>query len=108
MPKVLLDANLSPETAQFLRTLDISVHSIQEQGLGRLPDRDIIVIGKKESRIIVTFDYDFAELWYFKEWGTIGIIHLRTKLQTVEHINPILGNFLTSGVIEKESNWYLT
>lgn len=103
MPRVLLDANLSPETAKFLRTLDISANSIQEQGLGRLSDEEIIAIGKKESRMIITFDYDFAELWYFKEWGTVGIIHLRTKLQTVEHVNPVLGNFLSNGIIEKES-----
>ena len=44
MRKLLLDANISPETAQFLRTLKYSVKSIQEEGLGKLPDEEIVAI----------------------------------------------------------------
>lgn len=102
MLKYLLDANLSPETAKYLRKFDVSVRSIQEEQLGHLPDQEIISLAKKEDLIIVTFDYDFAHLWFFKEWGKIGVIHLRTRLQTVEYINEIVGNFMRSGVMERE------
>lgn len=103
MLKLLLDANISPETAKYIRKKGYSVRSILEENSGNITDEDIILIAKKENRLIVTFDYDFAEIRYFKEWGSVGIIYLRTKIQTVEHVNSILGTFLAKGFIGKES-----
>ncbi len=42
MPRFLLDANLSPETAEYLRSLGYQAESIQEQGLGNLTDEQIV------------------------------------------------------------------
>ncbi len=42
MPKFLLDANLSPETAEYLRGLGYHAESIQEQGLGNLTDEQVV------------------------------------------------------------------
>lgn len=94
MLKLLLDANLSPETAEFLRLKDSDVKSIQEEKLGKLSDEKVIRLAIKEQRIVVTLDLDFGELWYFVFEGKVGIIVLRTKLQTVEWVNKVLGEFL--------------
>jgi len=92
-PKFLLDANLSPITAEFLRNLNFDTTSIIEQKLHILSDEEVVKIAKKEGRIIMTFDQDFADLWYFREKGKIGIVHMRTKNQTPENVNEILKKF---------------
>ncbi len=102
MPKFLLDANLSPLTAHYLRENTIQAKSILEENLGQLTDEEIVARAKRGKRIVITFDRDFAELWYFKEWGKIGIILLKTRHQRPAYINPILGTFLSSKVIEKQ------
>lgn len=64
MPKLLLDANFSPLTAQYLKMLKYDVKSLLEEGLWNLKDKQVIQLAKEENRAIVTFDYDFAEIWY--------------------------------------------
>src|SRR3989344_1939835 len=104
MFKLLLDANLSPITAEFLRTLKFDVKSLIEEGLYNLEDGEVIELAKREKRVTVTFDSDFSELWYFKEKGKIGIIHLRLKDQTVENVNLILKDlFVKSKLINKKT-----
>ena len=104
MFKLLLDANLSPITAEFLRTLKFGVKSLIEEGLYNLEDGEVIELAKREKRVTVTFDSDFSELWYFKEKGKIGIIHLRLKDQTVENVNLILKDlFVKSKLINKKT-----
>ena len=92
--KFLLDANLSPLTAEFLRNLNFDATSILEQKLHYLSDEEVVKKAKREARIIITFDRDFADLWYFREKGKIGIIHVRTKNQTPENVNEILRRFI--------------
>ena len=93
MPKFLLDANLSPITAEFLRNLGFDSTSILEEKLHYMTDEEIVEKAKKEKRIIITSDQDFADLWYYKEKGKIGIIRIRTKNQTPEHVEEILKKF---------------
>ena len=95
-PKFLLDANLSPITAEFLRNLNFDAASILEQKLHYLSDEKVVRKAKREGRIIITFDQDFADLWYFREKGRLGIMRIRTKNQTPEHVNEILKKFFES------------
>ena len=88
-----MDANLSPITAEFLRGLSFESTSILEEKLYYLTDDEVVQKAKKEGRIIITFDQDFADLWYFKEKGRIGVIRIRTKNQTPEHVNEIFKKF---------------
>ncbi len=93
MPKLLLNANLSHETASFLRGLGFDILCLLEEGLGAITDEEVVELAKKESRIIVTFDLDFGQLYHFREEGKIGVIILRLKNQTVETTNAVLGRF---------------
>lgn len=49
MLKLLLDANLSPETAKFLRHQGFDVKSVQEEKLGKLTDEEIVKLAIKEE-----------------------------------------------------------
>ncbi|KKU29310.1 MAG: hypothetical protein UX80_C0005G0005 [Candidatus Amesbacteria bacterium GW2011_GWA2_47_11b] len=101
MPKFLLDANLSPETAEYLRSLGYQAESIQEQGLGNLTDEQVVQKAINEGSVIVTFDRDFSQSWYLSYQGKISIVWLRLKKQTVEHVNVVLGDILEQ-VTEEE------
>lgn len=94
MPKFLLDANLSPETAEYLRTLGFDTESIQERGLGNLNDEEVAEMTKREGRVLVTFDKDFSQSWYLGMKGKLSIVWLRLKEQRVEHVNIVLGESL--------------
>ncbi len=103
MIKFLLDANLSPETAEFLRSLDYDIKSILEENLGKISDEQVIEVAKKEKRVIITHDLDFGETYHFREEGKIGILVLRLKNQTIEATNKILEEFLKKKILKKQS-----
>ncbi|HEC35337.1 MAG TPA: hypothetical protein ENI39_02245 [Anaerolineae bacterium] len=116
MISFLADENISPETANFLEELGFPCHSLRRNGPRRLSDSEIITLAKQESRVILTHDLDFGEIYYLAEKGTIGILVLRLRHQTVEWVNDVLQRFLTSGALGEEEfrqslvvvseNWY--
>ena len=64
MSKFLLDANISPETAEFLRTtLGLDAVALPREQL-TLKDPEIVALAKVQGRVIVTFDLDFGELYH--------------------------------------------
>lgn len=93
MPKFLLNANISPETASFLRNLGFDVKCLLEENLGTITDEEVVSLAKKEGRIIITFDLDFGQIYHLREQGKVGIIVLRLKDQTVESANAALEKF---------------
>jgi predicted nuclease of predicted toxin-antitoxin system len=66
LSRLLLDANLSPETREHLvarHGLDV-VDLITRRQAG-LSDADVVALAKAEGRVIVTFDLDFGEIYHF-------------------------------------------
>lgn len=96
MLKFLLNANLSPETASFLRGLNFDVKCLLEENLSTIDDEEVINIAKKEGRVIITFDLDFGQIYHFREEGKVGIIVLRLEDQTVESVNLVLHDFFAN------------
>jgi predicted nuclease of predicted toxin-antitoxin system len=101
--KFLLDENISPQTANFLRRLNFDVKSILEEKLSQLEDYEIVKLAKKDKRVILTFDLDFGETYYFWEKGKICVIILRLKDQTIESVNKILGGFIKKHTLNPKS-----
>ena len=96
MSRFLLDANLSPETATFLRkTFALDVADLLTLGLSHLSDPDIIALAKSEARVIVTFDLDFGQIYRQWERGQNGAIIFGLEDQTVESVNRTLGRFFS-------------
>lgn len=97
MVKFLLDANLSPRTARYLvQTLGLDVVSLLTQHLGTLHDSEVVRLAKREGRVIVTFDGDFAERYWHAVPDPPGVIYLRLakESQFVPEVNQILERFL--------------
>ncbi|MBI3305149.1 DUF5615 family PIN-like protein [Candidatus Parcubacteria bacterium] len=91
--RLLLDANISPETAMFLRSLGFDVESLIEEGLGGLDDVAVVERARKTRRVLITFDLDFGELYYFSARRAFSIIILRLDDQRVENVNVALQKF---------------
>ena len=94
MVKFLLDANLSPKTRQHLiEKFNFDIIDLITENKHGLTDEEVIKFAKKEKRVIITFDLDFGEIYYFSERGKVGIIVLRIMDQTVESVNKVLDKF---------------
>lgn len=94
MTAFLLDANLSPETAAFLRaTFGYDVVDLAGLGLAHLEDPDVVEYARRTNRVIVTFDHDIPERYFRELPGQFGVILLRLGVQTVASVNRVLGRF---------------
>jgi predicted nuclease of predicted toxin-antitoxin system len=60
--RLLTDVGVSRSTAEDLRRGGHDVLHLSEVGLNRLPDDEILILARRESRTIVTFDLDFGDL----------------------------------------------
>ena len=58
--RLLLDQNLSPTTARFLRNIGLEAHDIRERGLSGASDEQVYAHAAKENLILVTFDITFS------------------------------------------------
>ena len=58
----VLDMGISPRVGRFLRSLDYDVVHLFEEGLGELPDRDVLMKARVEGRVLLTHDLDFGDL----------------------------------------------
>jgi predicted nuclease of predicted toxin-antitoxin system len=89
----LLDANLSPETAEFLRNVyGFDVVDLQSLRLGSLGDEQVIELATEQNRII-TQDLDFGARFHHAAAASFGPIVLRLSDQTVGSVNRRLDRF---------------
>ncbi len=101
MTRLLLDANLSPRTAQFLtQRFEFDTVALSTIGLSHLDDFEVMAHTKVEDRILVTFDVDFGRLFHRYERGLVGIIVLRLADQTVASANRALERLFTDPAAE--------
>jgi predicted nuclease of predicted toxin-antitoxin system len=99
----LLDANLSPETAAFLRaTFGYDVVDLASLGLAHLEDPNVVEYARRRNRVIITFDLDIAEIHHRGQHGRFGVILLRLGVQTVVVVYLVLESFFAATA--QESN----
>ena len=60
--KFLADMGISPRVVLSLRKQGHDATHLQEQGLGRMADAEILAKALQEKRILLTHDLDFGEL----------------------------------------------
>jgi predicted nuclease of predicted toxin-antitoxin system len=77
--KFLADMGVSPITVNILRKEGYDAIHLNEQGLSRMPDCEIIAKAKRESRIVLTFDLDFTDLLAASQDNLPSVIIFRLK-----------------------------
>jgi len=75
--KFLVDMPISPLIVEWLQGEGHNAVHAAHIGLGRAPDEEIIVQARKESRIIITADLDYARLLALFGSSSPGVILFR-------------------------------
>ncbi len=75
--KLLLDENLSPQHAAFLREKGHDAIAVTEAGLSGEPDEAVRAFAIESGRVLITLDADFANILRFPPAGTPGVIRLK-------------------------------
>lgn len=76
--RFLVDANLSPRVAEWLRERGYDAVDVFEQGLTQAGDREILTKAAQEARILLTADLDFGDL-PVRSSGTTSTVVFRTR-----------------------------
>jgi hypothetical protein len=83
--KFKLDENMPADLGELLRDSGHDVEDVLGEYLGGRPDRPVLAAASSESRILITFDLDFADIRQYPpgsdpptitfphEWGGTGM-----------------------------------
>ena len=88
--KFLLDENISPKTAKFIKSLDYDVKTLEDFKMIGCENGEVVKLAMKENRMIITLDMEFGYRFYFLNRRKIGMILLRLKDLRVENVNRVL------------------
>jgi predicted nuclease of predicted toxin-antitoxin system len=88
--RFLADVGVSVSTAEMLRQRGHEVLHLSEVSLHRLPDDEILVLARDESRVVLTLDLDFGDLLAAGAHRLPSVILFRLRDQTPRSVNPRL------------------
>jgi len=88
--RFLADMGISPGTLAHLRGQGHDVVHLADEGLQRLPDPWIVAKARRERRVILTVDLDFADLLALAGERYPSAIIFRLANQTPPSINAAL------------------
>ncbi len=95
--KFLADMNMSLRTVIWLRQQGYKAIYLEEEGLQRLPDEDVLAKACHEKRVLLTMDKtDFGRLLATSEDCEPSIILFRLSEQRVEFVNKRLADVLAT------------
>ena len=80
----LIDENLSPKLATILKELGYVTKSCREVQLLGKKDSVIVEWALKNDAVVITYDREFGEMWYWHYYGQLGIIVLCLSSQSLE------------------------
>ncbi len=102
MTKFLVDEDISPLVASYLRELGYDAVAVREVGLKGKSDDLIIKWLQKTKRIIITGDLDFGEFFYWQSLGVLGVVILRSKSQSLSAFKELIDLLHRQGVMKDE------
>lgn len=85
-----LDENLPRDAEELLRNAGHEVDNALAERLGGSPDAQVLDACRSESRVLVTFDLDFADIRLYPPASHPGIWVLRPATQSVENTLALL------------------
>jgi len=85
-----LDENLPRDAEALLRNAGHEVDNALEERLGGSPDAQVLDTCRSGSRVLVTFDLDFADIRLYPPASHPGIWVLRSATQSIESTLALL------------------
>jgi predicted nuclease of predicted toxin-antitoxin system len=106
MSKFLADVGVAPRIVDWLRASGHDARHLAEENLHRLPDGEIFEKARRERRVLLTFDLDFAEIVALSGGADVSVVLFRLEDTRVDFVLSRLaavlresGGLLASGVI---------
>jgi predicted nuclease of predicted toxin-antitoxin system len=88
--RFLLDMNLPPQLATWLRTQGHDAVHVVDDGLGASSDQEILMRAATERRIVVSFDLDFGDILGTARQKGTGVVLLRLRSARQAHVRQRL------------------
>jgi predicted nuclease of predicted toxin-antitoxin system len=89
-----VDENLPIEVAELLRRHQYDAMTVVEQCLAGQPDPHIAHVCQTEQRVLITLDFDFADIRCYPPADYVGLIVLRPTTQSVPAVLSLLQRLL--------------
>lgn len=86
----LADMGISPKAVGFLQHLGHQAVHLQEQGLHRLQDHEILKKAREEGLIVLTHDLDFGDMLAASGADLPSVVIFRLRNMRPEHVNNYL------------------
>ena len=90
------DENLPIEVAELISSSGHDALTVEDQGIGGLPDLEIAAVCDSENRILVTLDTDFSDIRLYPPGSHPGIIVFRISRQDKISILSVTRRLLQS------------
>jgi predicted nuclease of predicted toxin-antitoxin system len=92
--KFLVDANMSPRVAEFLRSNGHDAVAVRDIGLAEASDDEILDCAAVDDRIVISHDTDFGALLAFRRLSKPSFILIRSSdpMTPDDHTSLILAN----------------
>ncbi len=101
--RFLADMGVAIRVVDWLRAKGHDAVHLREEGLHRMPDKDIFEKAAAESRIILTFDLDFGEIVALSQQRTVSVVLFRLRNTYTPHVIDRLRATLTEASEPLES-----
>jgi len=98
--KLKLDENLSRHLRPLLAALGHDVTTAREQGLLGRPDTEVAAAAKKEDRVLLTLDLEFADLRKYPPGTHPGVILFRPRTFGPLAVNGFVERFVRDADLE--------
>ena len=92
--KFLVDMDISPKAAVFLRSLGYEAKHLSELGLNQMQDPDILLKARYEGHILLTHDLGFGELVAASSARLPSVITFRLRNMSPGRVNYYLKRVL--------------
>ena len=96
-----LDENLPIQVASILASHGHDASTVYSEGIAGSTDTTIATICVDESRVLVTLDLDFSDIRQYPPHLHPGLIVLRLKEQSAEHVEAVCRRLVA--LLENES-----
>ena len=102
MPKFLIDENLSPRLADFLRSLGYAASAVRDVGLTGSSDEEVVAWAKTHKHIVITRDIGFGYTYAVRD-VMFGLLLLRSKSDEAESFHKLLLRLHDAGTLSSLS-----